>query len=126
MLLVEPPPEEPGRRKMLEKELVILFRLVSFRLNGSYEELGVSCIGVVWDKLEVMELGPPAPLDSLGLEPPPPLGPSTTLDSMAFLRMLISRNSRSTRKDRATSTISRDSSHSGSSASICCLRIFRT
>lgn len=118
-------PEEPGRRKMLENELVILFRLVSFRLNGSYDELGVSCIGVVCDRLEVMELPvPPPPFESLG--PPGPDPPRTTFDSMAFLRMLMSRNSRSTRKERATSTISSDSSHSGSSASICCLRIFRT
>lgn len=45
--------EDVGRLKMLEKELVILFRLVSPRRNGSYEELAVNCGGVVADILAV-------------------------------------------------------------------------
>lgn len=107
-------PTEPGRRKMLENELLMLLRFPSCRLNGSYDELGVSCIGVVCDRLDVMD------------EPPPFSSLPLAADSIAFLRMFTSRNSRSTRNDRAMSTISSDSSVSGSSASICCFSIFST
>lgn len=52
-LLLFPLPPDDGRRKMLENECDILFRLGSLRLNGSYDELGVSCGGVVADILAV-------------------------------------------------------------------------
>lgn len=48
-LLLLPLPLDDGRRKMLENECDILFRFGSLRLNGSYDELGVSCGGVVAD-----------------------------------------------------------------------------
>lgn len=46
--------------------------------------------------------------------------------SAAFLRALTKRNSRSMRFVRPASMCSRDSSQTGSSASICCFKIFNT
>lgn len=102
-----------GRRKMFVNDVVMLLRLFSVRLNGSYEELGVSCGGVIDDKLAVCEYFTP-------------FGPGFLVTSKALLRALTSRNSRSMRFVRPASMCSSDSSHTGNSASICCLRIFNT
>lgn len=101
-----------GRRKMSLNEVLMLLRFASARLNGSYEDVGVSCGGVVDDVLLVCE----------NLMP---FAPGFFVISNA-LRTFTSRNSRSIRFVRQASMCSRDSSQIGNSASICCLRIFNT
>ena len=100
-------PMAPGLRNMLERDVLMLVFLFSFRLNGSYVVPGVTA-----DRLETFEF---------------PFWLLTPFkDSLVvLLRKLIKWNSRSTRNERAMSTISSDSS-SHSSASICCFRIFST
>lgn len=82
----------------------MLLRLLSLRLNGSYEDDGVNWTGVDADIFDVDD-------DDT---------------SIAFFRALIKRNSRSISCDREWSITSRASSLTGSSASICCFKILRT
>lgn len=104
-----------GLRKIFVNEFAILFFLWSIRLNGSYEELGVNCGGVV-DEIFAVDVW------WYWI----PLWPGFFVISTAFFRAFINRNSLSMRFVRPASTCSNDSSQTGSSASICCFRIFNT
>lgn len=52
-------PAFDGRLNIFDRELVILRRLVSPRLNGSYEDEAVICGGVVADPTEFNITLPP-------------------------------------------------------------------
>lgn len=94
-------------------DVVMLLRLFSVRLNGSYDELGVSCGGVVDDVFVVCGYLIP-------------FGAGHLVNSNVLFRALTNRNSLSISVVRPASMCSSDSSHIGNSASICCLRIFNT
>lgn len=100
---------------MFDMELLIPFRVDSVRLNGSYDELGVNCGGVV-DEILAVDVWLKAVI----------FWPDILDISIAFLRLLTSRNSRSINVARLLSICSNDSSLMGSSASICCFSNRRT
>lgn len=104
-----------GRLNILVSDVVRLLRFESPRLNGSYDELAVNCGGVVAEMLAVVVCPYEEKPFLAGLKA-----------STAFLRAFINRNSRSIKSYRLTSTSSNDSSLTGSSASICCFRIFKS
>lgn len=111
------------RLNMFDRDVVMLRLFESPRRNGSYDELAAACGSVADDSCAVVVADggpePPAP----NVFRPPCLAGLGARPSTAFLRTLISRNSRSIRSARPRSTSSSESSFTGSSASICCLRM---
>lgn len=102
-------------RKIFDMEFFNPFRLDSLRRNGSYDELGVNCGGVV-DDMFAVDVWLNADI----------FWPIDFVTSIAFLRLFTKRNSRSIIRARLLSICSNVSSLMGNSASICCFSNFRT